>query len=158
MLPQELSDMIATSISSFFKVKSTFEMLTVHRQQHSFSTHERVLLWQCQNFWDRNCLDLKGTRTPNLRIYAKCSNLLIYIRARHLLSLVFEYWLWWCRYFRSNVYIWNVNSARATAFIIFPRMDILWKVHNFLDRKCIDIRETRTPNLRIHAECSNPLS
>ena len=33
------------------------------------------------------------------------------IWARRLLSHVFEYWLWWCRYFWSNVNIWNVNCA-----------------------------------------------
>ena len=58
----------------FFLVKLTFEMLTVRGQQHSFSTHERMFLWKCQSFWDRKCLDLWGTRTPNLRIYAEGSN------------------------------------------------------------------------------------
>ena len=53
-----------------FKVKLSFEMLTVRGQQHSFSTHERVVLWKCQSFWDRKCLDLRGTRTPNLRASA----------------------------------------------------------------------------------------
>ena len=62
----------------FFKVKLTFEMLAVHGQQHSFSTHERVFLWKSQSFWDRKCLDLRGTWTPNLRIHAECSNLLSY--------------------------------------------------------------------------------
>ena len=50
----------------FFKVNLTFEMLTVHGQQHSFSTHEQMFLWKCQSFCDRKCLDLRGTRTPNL--------------------------------------------------------------------------------------------
>ena len=49
-----------------FEVNLTFDMLTVRGQQHSFSTHERVFLWKCQSFWDRKCLDLRGTRTPNL--------------------------------------------------------------------------------------------
>ena len=40
--------------------------------------HERVFLGKCQSFWDRKCLDLRGTRTPNLRIHAECSNLLSY--------------------------------------------------------------------------------
>ena len=65
-------------IYNFFKVKLTFEMLTVRGQQHSFSTHERVFLGKCQSFWDRKCLDLRGTRTPNLWIHAECSNLLSY--------------------------------------------------------------------------------
>ena len=61
-----------------FEVKLTFDMLTVRGKQHSFSAHERVFLWKCQSFWDRKCLDLKGTRTPKLRINAECFNLLSY--------------------------------------------------------------------------------
>ena len=46
--------------SSFlFKVKLTFELLIVHGQQHSFSTHQWMFLWKCQSFWDRKCLDLR---------------------------------------------------------------------------------------------------
>ena len=56
------------------KVKLTFEMLTVCGQQHSVLTHERMFLWKCQRFWDRKCPDLRGTRTPNLRIHAERSN------------------------------------------------------------------------------------
>ena len=78
----------------FFLVKLTFGMLTVRGQQRSFSTHERIFLWNCQSFWDRKCLDMRGTRTPNLRIHAEWA-----IRARYLLSRVFEYWLRWYRYF-----------------------------------------------------------
>ena len=33
-----------------------------------------MFLRKCQSFRDRKCPDLKGTRTPNLRIYAECSN------------------------------------------------------------------------------------
>ena len=54
------------------------EMLTVRGQQHSFSTHERMFLWKCQSFWDRKCLDLRGIRTPDLRIQAQCSNHMSY--------------------------------------------------------------------------------
>ena len=50
---------------NIFEVKLTFEMWTVRGQQHSFSTHERVFLWMCQNFWDRKYFVLKGSRTPN---------------------------------------------------------------------------------------------
>ena len=39
-------------------------------QQHSFSTHEQMFLWKC--------LDLKETRTPNLRIHDEYSNHLSY--------------------------------------------------------------------------------
>ena len=61
-----------------FEVKLTFEMLTLQGQQHSFWTHGRMFLWKCQSFWDRKCLDLSGTRTPNFWIHAKCSNHLNY--------------------------------------------------------------------------------
>ena len=61
-------------------------------------------------------------------------------------------------YFWSKVNIWNANCARATAFIFDTRTGVLAKVSKFWDRKCIDLRRTRTPNLRIHAECSNLLS
>ena len=37
-----------------------------------------MFLWKCQSLWDRKCLDLKGTRTPKLRIHAECSNHLSY--------------------------------------------------------------------------------
>ena len=38
-------------------------MLTVCVQQYSFSTHKRMMfLWKCQSFWDKKCLDLRGTR------------------------------------------------------------------------------------------------
>ena len=57
------------------------------------------------------------------------------IRARHLLSHVFEYWLWWCRYFLSKVNIWNANFVRATAFIFDTRTGVLVKVSKFLRHK-----------------------
>ena len=50
------------------------------------------------------------------------------IRARHLLSHVFEHWLWWYRYFWSKVNIWCVNCARETAFIFVTWTGILVNV------------------------------
>ena len=87
----------------FFKVKLTFEMLTVRGQQHSFSTHERVFLWKCQSFWDRKCLDLRGLEPPT---FGFMLNALTYwaIRATQLLSNVFEHWLWRYRYDRWQIY------------------------------------------------------
>ena len=49
------------------------------------------------------------------------------IRARHLLSHVVEYWLWRCRYLWSKVNIWNINCARATAFI-FDTQALIWNL------------------------------
>ena len=67
-------------------------------------------------------------------------------------------WDIWCLYFWSKVNIWNVNCARATAFHFDTWMGVVVKVWNFLDRKCLDLRGIRTPNLRIHAEYFNLLS
>ena len=126
-------------------------------QQHSFSTHKRMFLWKCQSFWDRKCLDLRGTGIPNLRIHAECSNHLSY-QGQTFAVPCSEHWLWWYRYFRSKVNIWTVNCARTTAFIFDTRTDVLVKVSKFLRQKCLDLSGTRTPNLRIHTECSNHLS
>ena len=112
-----------------FEVKLIFYMLTVRGQQYSFSTHERVLLWKCQRFWDRKCLDLRGTRNPNLRIHAECSNLLSY-QSQTFAVPCFEHWLWRFRYFISKVNIWYVNCA--TAFVFGTQTGVLVKVSKFL--------------------------
>ena len=126
-------------------------------QQHSISTHERVFLWKCRFFWDRKCLDLRGNGTPNRRIHAKCSSLLSF-QGQTFAVPCFEHWLWRYRYFWSKVNIWYVNCVRATAFSFDTRTGVLVKVSKFWDRKCLDLRGTRTPNLRIHAECFSLLS
>ena len=87
-------------------------MLTVPGQQNSFSTHERVFLWKCQSFWDRKCLDLRGTRTHNLRIHAECSNLLRYQGQTFALPC-FEHWRWRFRYFLSKVNIWYILTVHG---------------------------------------------
>ena len=109
-------------------------MLTVHRQQHSFSTHEPVFLWKCQRFWDRKCLDLRRTRTPNLRNHAECSNLLSY-KGQAFAAQCFWRWFWRNRYFWSKTNIWNVNCAPATAFIFDTRTGVLVKVSKILRQK-----------------------
>ena len=63
------------------------------------------------------------------------------IRARHLLSHVFEHWLWRYRYFLSKVNIyWNVNCARATAFIFDTQTGVLVKVPKFLRQKMSNMK------------------
>ena len=47
--------------------------------------------------------------------------------------------------------------AQQHSFSTHKRM-FFWKCQSFWDRKCFDLRGTRTPNLWIHAECSNHLS
>ena len=78
-----------------------------------FDTQTGVLV-KVSKFWDRKCLNLKGTRTPNLRIHAECSNLLSYQGQTFAVPCFIT---WQDRYFWSKVNIWNVNCARATAFI-----------------------------------------
>ena len=101
-------------------------MLTVRGQQHSFSTQERVFLGKCQSFWDRICLDLRGIQTPTFGLML---NAITYwaSRATHLRSYVVEYWLWRCRYLWSKVNIWNIDCARATAFI-FDTQALIWNL------------------------------
>ena len=65
--------------------------------------------------------------------------------------------IWRCLFW-SKVNIWNVNYARVTTFIFDIRTDVSVKVSTFLRLKYLDLRGTRTPNLRIHAERSNHLS
>ena len=77
-------------------------------QQHSFSTHEWLFLGKC--------------RTPNLPINAECSNLLSYQGQTFAVP-----WLWWYRYFWNKVNIWNVDRARATAFI-FDTQALIWNL------------------------------
>ena len=140
-----------------FEVKLTFDMLIVRGQQHSFSTHERVFLWKCQSFWDRKCLYLRGTRAPNLRIHAKCSNILSF-QGQTFAVPCFEHWLWWYRYFWSKVNIWYVNCARQQHSFSTHERVFLWKCQGFWDRKCLDLKGSWTSNHPIHAECSNLLS
>ena len=54
----------------------------------------------------------------------------------------------------SKANIWNVNCAQATAFIFDTWTGVLVKVSKFLRQKMSRPKGTRTPNLRIHAECS----
>ena len=109
-----------------FEVKLTFEMLTVRGQQHSSSTPERMFLWKCQSFWDRKCLDLRGTRTPTFGFMPNALTIWA-IRSRHLLSHVLNtgssgiYIYFW-----SKVNISNVKCARATSFILDTRTDDNW--------------------------------
>ena len=56
----------------------TFDRLTVYGHEHPFWSHEPMFLWKCRSFCDKKYLDLNGTRTPNLRIHAECSNHLRY--------------------------------------------------------------------------------
>ena len=102
-------------------------MPTVRGQQHSFSTHDWMFLWKCQRFWNRKCLNLRGLELPTFGFMPNALTIWA-IRARHLQSHVFLYWLGRLRYFWSKVNIWNFNCARATAFILDTRTDVLMKV------------------------------
>ena len=100
-------------------------MSTVRGQQHSFSTHERVFLGKI--FWDRKCLYLRGTRTPNLRIHAECSKLLSYQGQTFAVPCFFNTGSGGVGIFLSKVNVWNVDRARATAFI-FNTQALIWNL------------------------------
>ena len=131
-------------------------MLTLCGEQHSFSTHGRMFFWKCQCFWGRKPRP-EGDSNPNLRIHVDCSNHLRY-QGQTFAVPYFWHWLWRYRYFWSKINIENDNCAQATAFIFDTGTDVLAKVSKFLDRKRLDLRRARTPNLRINVECSNHLS
>ena len=133
-----------------FEVKLTFEMSTVR--------DTNVSSWESVKVFETESVSTWGGLEPPT--FGFMPNALTYwaIRTRHLLSHVVEYWLWWYRYFSCKVNIWNVNWARATAFIFDTRTGVLGKMSMFWDRKCLDLRRIRTPNLRIYAECFNLLS
>ena len=119
----------------FFKVKLTFEMLTVRGQLHSFFDTRTGVLGKVSRFFEtENVSTWGGLEHPT---FGFMPNALTYwaIRARHLLPHVVEYRLWWYRYFWSKINIWNVNCARATAFIFDTRMVVLGKVSKFLRQK-----------------------
>ena len=124
--------------------------------------HFRYTNWcSCESvkvFETEDVLTWEGLETPT---FGFMSNVLTIwaISAGHLLSHVFKHRLWLYRYFWCKVNIWNVNCARATAFIFDTRMGVLlWQCQSFWDRKCLDLRGTRNPSLGIHAEFSNHLS
>ena len=123
-----------------------------------FDTQTDVLVTVSKFLRQKNVSTWEGLEPPTFRFMLNALTIWA-IRARHLLSYVFEHLLWWYRYFWSKVNIWNVNCAWAAAFIFNTQTDVLMKVSKvFWDRKCLDLRETGTPNLPIHAECSNHLS
>ena len=155
-------------------------MLTVREQQHSFSTRERMFLWKCQGFWDRKCVNLRGTRTPNLRIHVECSNHLTYqgqtfaVTCLWILGLAVNccaFIIVWdaitliSTFVNGGIDIFEVKltfemltvRGQQHSFSTYGWM-FLWKCQSFWDRKCLHLRGNQTPNLRIHAECSYHLS
>ena len=88
----------------FFLSKVNIWMLTVRGKQHSFSTHERIYFWKCRSFRYRKCIGLRGLEPPTF-VFVPNTLATRAIRARHLLSYVFEYWLWRYKYFWSKINI-----------------------------------------------------
>ena len=102
-----------------------------------------MFLWKWQSFRDRKWLDLRGIRIPNLRILAECSNNWV-TRARHLLSNVFEYWLWRYRYFCNKVTFEILTvSGHRHSFSTHEQM-FLWKCRSVRASKCFDPKGTPT--------------
>ena len=129
----------------------------MRRQQHSFSKHDRMCLWKCQSFWDRKCLDLWGTRPPNLRIHAECPNHLSY-QGQTFAVPYFEHWLWrykllvvaqsnqiidqWTVVFRSNIcfyYIWVFSYDIIGSFMRTFLTRVAYMIHQWSSECCIAI-------------------
>ena len=138
-----------------FEVKLTFEILTVCGQQHSFSTHQRVFLRKCESFRDRDWLDLRGTRIPNLQIHAEWSNHLSYQGQTFAVLFFSDTGSGSTDIFQIKLTFETLTvSGQQHSFLTHERMFLI-KRQSSWNRKCLDLRGTRTPNLRIHAECSN---
>ena len=105
-------------------------MLTVHAQQHSFSTRKQMLVKVSKFFETENVSTWGGLEPPTFGFMPNALTIWA-IRARHLLCHVVEYWLWRYRYFLSKVNIWYVNCARATAFIFDTQTDVSESVKVF---------------------------
>ena len=134
-------------------------MLTVCERRHSFSTHERMFLWKCQSSWDRNVSTWGELEPPTFGFMP--NDLTIWaIRARPLLCcpLFFNTGSGGIDIFWRKCNIWNANCAGNSLHFRHRNGCSCESVKVFWDRKWLDLRGTRTPNLRIHAECSNHLS
>ena len=102
-------------------------MSTVRGHQHSFLTHERMFLWKCRRFRKKMSRPEGDSNPPTFEFMPNAPTTWA-IRDRHLLSHVFEYSLWWDRYFSSKVNFWNVNGVWATVFIFDSQTGVLVKV------------------------------
>ena len=71
-----------------FELKLTFEMVIVHEQHHSFSTHEAMFLWKRQRFESRNVSTWGGLQLPPVGFIANALTICA-IRANQLLSHIF---------------------------------------------------------------------
>ena len=111
-----------------FEVELTFEMLTVRGKQHSFSTrHTNGCSCEFIKVFETGKVATCGWLEPP--IFGLMSNHLTIwaIRARHLLSHVFEYWLEQSGYLHNillipqlhNYTIINVGKSKAEYLTIF---------------------------------------
>ena len=105
-------------------------MLTVPRQQQSFSTHEWMFLWKCEVFEAENVSTWGGLEPP---IFGFMPNYLTIwaIRAKHLLSHVFEYWLWRYRYFEVKLTFEMLTVGGQQHSISTHERMFLWQCQNF---------------------------
>ena len=123
----------------------TVEMPTVAGQQHSFSTQEWMVLWKCRHFWD-----IKWGLEPPICGFMPNALTIWVICATHLMS-------WNTGSGGIDVFPCQVNIPKCqqcTGNSIHFRHTDGCPFESFWDRKCLDSRGTRTPNLRINADCS----
>ena len=109
------------------------KMLTVRNSIHFWHTNG-CSCESVKDFETENASTWEGLEPPTFGFTPNAFTIWA-IRARHLLSHVFEHWLWQYRYFLSKLNIWNASCARATAFIFDTRMDVLVNVSKILRQK-----------------------
>ena len=107
-----------------------------------FDTRTDVLV-KVSKFLRQKCLDLRGNRTSIFGLMPNGLNISS-IRTRHLLSRVFEYWLWRYRYFWSKVDIWNINCMGNSIHFRHTNGCYCESVKSFWDSKYLDLMGTRS--------------
>ena len=101
--------------------------------QHSFSTHERFF-WKCQHFLrDEKYLDLRGTRTPNLRIHAECSNHFSYQGQAFAAP---SSWILALATNKETPKYMNTNGICILHFVIFGNRQLLFDI-SFMCLQCV---------------------
>ena len=105
--------------------------------------HTNGCSWESvKSFWDKPCVDPRGTRTPSPRIHAGCSNLLSYQGQTIAVPLLL-----------------NTSSGGKDIFevkLTFEMLTVRGQQHSFSTHERVFLG--KCPNLGIHAECSNLLS
>ena len=121
--------------SSYIYIHIYICVCVLRGQQHLFSTHKTDVLVNVSKFFQTENVSTWLGHEPLIFGFLPNGLTIRAIGATYLLPDVFEYWLWWYKYFCSQFNIRNVNYAKATAFMFDARSDVLVKVSRFFNQK-----------------------